>query len=167
MQATNGTAIPDPSQVRTHGNTTGSNGHPLAPPGQDGEVGFTLLELLVVIAILGLLIGLVAPAALRQLGNARVSVAHQSIERLSGVLDMYKLDTGSYPPTQDGLQALVTAPGGTPGWSGPYVKGQTPLDPWNRPYLYNYPSSRAGHDYDLCSRGPSGQGAGSEMICNP
>ena len=150
-----------------HGNTNASGGRPPTPAPYYGEAGFTLLELLVVIAILGLLIGLVAPAALRQLGNARVSVAHQSIERLSGVLDMYKLGTGSYPATGDGLGALVTAPGGTPGWNGPYVKGQAPLDPWNHPYLYSSPSSRAGHEYDLCSRGPNGQAAGSEMICNP
>ncbi len=76
----------------------------------DHEAGFTLLEILVVIAIIGLLIGLVAPAALRQLGGARVNIAKQSIERLGTVLDMYKLDVGSYPATADGLQALVEKP---------------------------------------------------------
>jgi general secretion pathway protein G len=77
------------------------------------EAGFTLLELLVVIAILGLLIGLVAPAALRQLGGARISVAKQSIERIGSVLDMYKLDVGSYPSTDQGLHALVDRPSGS------------------------------------------------------
>ncbi len=76
------------------------------------ERGFTLLELLVVIAILGLLIGLVAPAALRQLGSARTSVARQSIERISSILDIYKLDVGSYPSTDQGLRALVEQPTG-------------------------------------------------------
>jgi general secretion pathway protein G len=129
------------------------------------EHGFTLLELLVVIAILGLLIGLVAPAALRQLGNARVSVARQSIERIGSVLDMYKLDVGSYPSTDQGLRALVEQPTGVATWNGPYVKGAVPVDPWNRPYAYRDPSSRPGHDFDLCSEGPSGSGAGDE-ICN-
>src|ERR1700712_836347 len=102
-----------------------------------GDSGFTLLELLVVIAILGLLIGLVAPAALRQLGGARVSVAKQSIERLGGILDMYKLDVGSYPAPQDGLQALISKPGDVSNWNGPYVKSETAaLDPWNHPYVY-------------------------------
>jgi general secretion pathway protein G len=128
------------------------------------ERGFTLLELLVVIAILGLLIGLVAPAALRQLGNARVSVAKQSIERIGSVLDMYKLDVGAYPTTDQGLRALVEQPTGVTSWNGPYVKGNVPVDPWNRPYVYRLPSNRAGHDFDLCSEGPSGTG-GSEEIC--
>jgi len=131
--------------------------------------GFTLLEILVVIAILGLLIGLVAPAALRQLGFARGSIAKQSIERLGAVLDLYKLDVGSYPTTDQGLQALAQRPQGLTVWNGPYLKGDTvPLDPWSRPYTYRSPSNRTGHDYDLCSRGPNGpQGTADDTICNP
>src|SRR5271168_3537840 len=94
---------------------------PSIPLAQDA--GFTLLELLVVIAILGLLIGLVAPAALRQLGNARTSVARQSIERIGSVLDMYKLDAGNSPTTDQGLRALVERPTDASNWNGPYVKG--------------------------------------------
>src|SRR5271165_3170546 len=86
------------------------------------QAGFTLLEILVVIAILGLLIGLVAPAALRQLGGAKISVAKQAIERLSGILDLYKLDAGNYPTTEQGLEALVEKPtGGSAVWNGPYI----------------------------------------------
>lgn len=131
------------------------------------DAGFTLLEILVVIAILGLLIGLVAPAALRQLGSARASVARQSIERLTSVLDLYKLDVGSYPSTTDGLDALLEKPTDVSGWNGPYLKGsQKPLDPWNHAYVYRFPSSRNGRDYDLCSHGPSGDATGDAMICN-
>src|SRR5215471_19432060 len=98
--------------------------------------GFTLLELLVVLAILGLLIGLVAPAALRQLGSAKEKIAHQSIERLASVLDIYKLDVGSYPTTEQGLTALMTRPAGVEHWSGPYLKGEkVPEDPWGHPFL--------------------------------
>jgi general secretion pathway protein G len=132
------------------------------------QAGFTLLEILVVIAILGLLIGLVAPAALRQLGGARVSVAHQSIERLASVLDLYKLDVGSYPTTEQGLAALNTKPADAANWNGPYLKGEAqPLDPWNHPYTYASPGP-AGHEFLLCSRGPNGNGTdeSSGLICN-
>ena len=131
------------------------------------EGGFTLLEILVVIAILGLLIGLVAPAALRQLGGARLSVAKQSIERIGSVLDMYKLDVGTYPTTEEGLRALVAPPTGVAMWNGPYLKGNEPVDPWNHPYSYRSPSSRSGHDYDLCSNGPGSTPAAADKICNP
>jgi general secretion pathway protein G len=128
----------------------------------DAESGFTLLELLVVLAILGLLVGLVAPAALRQLGSAKEKIAHQSIERLGTVLDMYKLDVGAYPTTEQGLQGLITRPAGIGRWNGPYLKGdKLPEDPWGRPYIYRTPSQRPGHDYDLYSLGPSGQSGGT------
>lgn len=134
---------------------------------RDPECGFTLLELLVVIVILGLLIGLVAPAVLQQLGRARASVARDSIGRLASVLDLYELDVGSYPSTEQGLGALIRQPEDVSDWHGPYLKGdQVPLDPWNHPYEYRNPSTRAGHDYDLCSHGPPGQAA-DDPICNP
>jgi general secretion pathway protein G len=138
---------------------------------KDRESGFTLLEILVVIVIIGLLVGFVAPAALRQLGGARVSVAKQSIERMGAILDMYKLDVGSYPPTSDGLAALTQKPSDAENWNGPYLKSDTgALDPWNHPYVYRFPSQRSGHDYDLCSRGPNANAddtSDSGMICNP
>ena len=131
-----------------------------------GEEGFTLLEILVVVAILGLLIGLVAPAALRQLGGARVSVAKQSIERLSSVLDLYKLDTGSYPTTEEGLSALAERPASSVSWAGPYVRGAVPADPWSHAYTYRRPSARTGKEYDLCSPGPTGTAGAADGICN-
>jgi general secretion pathway protein G len=131
------------------------------------EDGFTLLEILVVIVIIGLLIGLVAPAALRQLGSARVSVAHQSIQRLASVLDLYKLDVGTYPTTEQGLRALIERPADVTTWNGPYLKDdKAPADPWNHPYVYTSPSTRTDHDYDLCSHGPPGSDAQQDMICN-
>ncbi len=133
------------------------------------QSGFTLLEILVVVAILGLLVFLVAPAALRQLGGARTSIAKQSIERLASVLDLYKLDVGSYPSSEDGMAALNAKPASAAGWNGPYLKGDAqPLDPWNHPYLYRNPSNRRGREYDLCSRGQSGTATdeANGLICN-
>jgi general secretion pathway protein G len=104
---------------------------------------------------------------LRQRGGARVSIAKQSIERLSGVLDLYDLDMGSYPTTEQGLAALVQPPVGASNWNGPYLKGDAvPLDPWSHPYIYRSPSGRAQHDYDLCSSGPNATQTEAGMICN-
>lgn len=136
-------------------------------PSESRDAGFTILEILVVITIIGLLIGLVAPAALRQLGGARVSVAKQSIERLGTVLDLYSLDMGSYPTTEQGLEALVKKPSAVSNWNGPYLKGETvPLDPWSHPFIYRNPSERPGHDYDLCSNGANADGAKKDLLCN-
>ena len=132
------------------------------------DAGFTILEVLVVITIIGLLIGLVAPAALRQLGGARTSVAKQSIERLGMVLDLYNLDMGSYPSTEQGLEALVKKPSQAANWNGPYLKAEgVPLDPWSQPYVYRSPSERPNKDYDLCSKGGSADAANKTMLCNP
>jgi general secretion pathway protein G len=129
---------------------------------ENREAGFTLLELLVVLAILGLLIGLVAPRALNLLGSSKEKIARIDLERLSGNLDIYKLDVGTYPTTDQGLQALIRRPQGAERWNGPYLKGdKLPEDPWGHPFVYRFPSQRPGHDYDLYSLGPSGQAGGS------
>ena len=100
---------------------------------------------MVVIVIIGLLIGIVAPAVLHQLGKARVSIARQSIERISSILDMYKLDTGDYPSTAQGLEALAHRPPGVANWNGPYLKAaKLPVDPWDHPFIYRDPSNRPG-----------------------
>ncbi|MGC2415794.1 MAG: type II secretion system major pseudopilin GspG [Stellaceae bacterium] len=137
----------------------------LIEPGDErgnAESGFTLLELLVVLAILGLLVGLVAPAVMRQFGTAKEKIARIEVERLGAQLDNYKLDVGTYPTTEQGLQSLITRPPGVKRWDGPYLKGnKLPEDPWSHPYLYRTPSQRPGHDYDLYSLGPTGQPGGT------
>jgi general secretion pathway protein G len=136
-----------------------------------GERGFTLVELLVVIAILGLLIALVAPAVIRQLGSAKHKIAEQSVARIAGILDLYRLDVGSYPTSEAGLDALAVRPGGVAGWNGPYIKDKSGLlDPWGRPYQYRSPSQRQGQAFDIISLGadgkPGGEGEDAD-ITNP
>jgi general secretion pathway protein G len=125
------------------------------------DAGFTLLELLVVLGILGLLIGLVAPAVMRQFGSAKQSVAQQAITRIGTVLDIYRLDVGSYPSGQEGLQALVERPAAARVWNGPYAKGDVLKDPWGNPYVYRAPSQRAGYAFDIVSLGADGKPGGT------
>lgn len=100
------------------------------------SLGFTLIELLVVLAILTLLAGLVGPRVLNQLGGAKTKTAAVQIADLDKSLELFKLDVGRYPSTQEGLEALVKKPGGVNGWNGPYIKGEVPNDPWNNSYQY-------------------------------
>jgi general secretion pathway protein G len=81
----------------------------------------------------------VAPAGLRQLGGARLSVAKQSIERTASVLDMYKLDAGSHPSTEQRIRALVERAVGVDTWTGLYLKSIVPQDPWSHDYTYRNP----------------------------
>ena len=135
-----------------------------------GERGFTLLEILVVIAILGLLVALVAPNVLRQLGGARISTTRLNIAGIASDLDLYKLDVGSYPSTEQGLQALIEKPSDAASWSGPYAQGgKLPADAWNHPFSYRNPSNRPDHAFDICSGGPdntSGDPGAQGAICN-
>jgi general secretion pathway protein G len=148
-----------------------NHGSKAAPAKTRRQRGFTLLELLVVIAILGLLAALVAPRVMTLFGNAKQKIAAQSIGQLNDVLEFYRLDVGSYPTSDQGLEALVTAPSGVANWHGPYIKdGKAPADPWGKPFQYRNPSSRTGRPFDICSYGAAGQPGGSgenATVCNP
>lgn len=100
------------------------------------SAGFTLIELLVVLAILTLLAGLVGPRVLGQLGGAKSKTAAVQIADLEKSLELFKLDVGRFPTTEEGLQALSAKPAAASGWNGPYIKGGVPNDPWGKPYKY-------------------------------
>lgn len=123
------------------------------------RTGFTLLELLVVVAIIGLLVGYVAPRYFGQIGKSEVNAAKAQIDALEKALDQYRLDTGRYPGTELGLNALVQRPQNEPKWNGPYLKKAVPLDPWGKPYAYRSPGENG--DFDLLSYGRDGAPGGS------
>ena len=121
--------------------------------------GFTLLELLVVMVIIGLLVGYVAPLYFKQVGKSEVKVARAQIESFGKALDQYRLDTGHYPTTEQGLAALVTKPQDETRWDGPYLKKGVPVDPWGTPYSYKRPGTHG--EYDIVSFGKDGVPGGT------
>ncbi len=121
-------------------------------------LGFTLIELLVVLAILALLAGLVGPRVLSQLGGAKSKTATVQIADLEKALELFKLDVGRFPTTEEGLNALVAQPPGVSvGWAGPYLKGSVPADPWGRAYQYKLNGDGS---VDIVSLGADGTAGG-------
>lgn len=118
-------------------------------------MGFTLLELLVVIVIIGLLAAYVGPRYFAQLNKSERSTAKAQIEGFGKALDAYRLDSGRYPTTEQGLAALVVKPNDDLKWAGPYLQKQVPMDPWGNAYVYRSPGQ--GGDFDLLSLGKDGQ----------
>ena len=123
------------------------------------ERGVTLIEMLVVITIIGLIAGLVTVNVIRQGESAKRTAARAQISSFMNALGIYRLDTGSYPATSQGLQALRVKAGDLPNWAGPYLPKDVPLDPWGRPYEYKYPGEH-GDDPDVISLGADGQPGG-------
>jgi general secretion pathway protein G len=123
------------------------------------EDGFTLIELLVVLVIIGLLATLVAPNFIGQSEKAKPKAARVQIEQLRNALDMFQLDVGRYPTTEEGLQALRQRPSSAGRWSGPYLRDEVPVDPWGRPYVYRSPGE-GGANFDLGSYGADGRSGG-------
>lgn len=122
--------------------------------------GFTLIELLVVLVILGLLAGLVGPQVMRYLGESKTKTAGLQIEELGSALDLYRIDVGRYPTTEEGLRALVQRPQNAGNWNGPYLrKREVPQDPWGNPYRYRSPGEHGA--FDLWSYGADGQPGGA------
>jgi len=121
--------------------------------------GFTLLELVMVLVIIGVILAMVGPRVFTNLGRANAEVAKTKIEQVGGQLELYKLDTGRYPTTQEGLAALIAAPSGAANWNGPYIRDTKALkDPWSRDFIYRSPGEKGG--FDLISLGADGKEGG-------
>jgi general secretion pathway protein G len=126
---------------------------------QRREAGVTLIEMLVVVTIIALFAALVGPQLWKQADKAKITTARVQINNFKTALGQYKLDTGTFPTTEQGLQALRAAPGNVPQWGGPYLQMEIPLDPWGHPFVYKYPGDH-GDEPDLVSYGADGQPGG-------
>jgi general secretion pathway protein G len=123
------------------------------------ERGVTLIEMLVVVVIIGLFVGLVSVNMFKKADEAKRTAAHAQISNFMQALGLYKLDTGAFPSTEQGLLALRLKPDANSNWSGPYLPQDIPMDPWGRPYLYKYPGEH-GDEPDVLSLGADGQPGG-------
>ncbi len=126
------------------------------------QAGFTLLEMIVVLVIIGLLAGLVGPNLFRQADRAKVQTAQTQTAMLRGAIHSFRLDIGRLPTEEEGLQALTSRPSDSEiaeFWEGPYIDGDVPLDPWNRPYIYQSAPSRT-EEFSLYTYGADGRAGG-------
>jgi general secretion pathway protein G len=120
------------------------------------DAGYTLLELLVVMGILAVLTAIATPQLMGYFGKAKTQSVQIQIENIGTALEMYYMENGSYPSASVGLKALVEATPEAPRWNGPYLKkAKNLMDPWGRPYQYNFPGSNG--DYEVFSLGPTGK----------
>ena len=121
--------------------------------------GMTLIEILVVLVLLAVIMSVVAGNYIGRGEKAKADAAKIEIGQISQTLDLYKLEIGRYPTTQEGLQALITAPAGVTNWNGPYwKKSSVPKDPWGNEYKYQSPASNA--PYEIISLGADGKEGG-------
>ena len=131
------------------------------------QTGFTLLELLVVLGIIAMLAGIVGPQVMKHMGESKTKAARVQIEDLAATLDMYKLDLGTYPTTEEGLKALIESPDSAKRWNGPYLrKSKIPLDPWQQEYRYVSPGEHG--KFDLFTLGADikegGEGEDQDIV---
>ena len=131
------------------------------------QTGFSLIELLVVLTIIALLGAVVGPQVMKHLGGAKSDTTRMQIADLGAALDLYYLDNGRYPDSQEGLGALVDAPADADRWNGPYLKKKTvPQDAWGNDYHYDSPGENGG--YDLYSYGADnalgGEGENRDLV---
>ncbi len=121
--------------------------------------GMTLIEILVVLVLIAIVMGIVGGNFIGQGEAAKSKAAAIEIGQIGQALDLYKLEVGRYPTTQEGLQALITAPSGVANWNGPYwKKGTLPKDPWTNEYKYTSPGQKGA--YDIVSMGADGKDGG-------
>jgi general secretion pathway protein G len=131
------------------------------------QSGVTLIELMVVVTIIALFVALVGPSLFKNVDKSKVTAAKAQLEQFMTALGTYKLDVGTFPTTEQGLQALRVKPGDVQNWNGPYIPKEVPQDPWQHPYVYKYPGEH-GDEPDIISYGldgqPGGEGLNADIV---
>ncbi|MBI1883661.1 MAG: type II secretion system major pseudopilin GspG [Chlamydiae bacterium] len=128
--------------------------------------GFTLIEIMLVILIIGILAAMAIPRLVGRSQEAKITATKADIEsNISTALDLYELDNGAYPTTEQGLASLVEKSAGATNWNGPYLK-KIPKDPWGKTYLYKCPGEQNTLGFDLSSLGPDGSDGTQDDIVN-
>ncbi len=131
------------------------------------QAGITLIEMLVVVTIIALFAGLVLLPMMKKVDTAKRTAARTQIVGFMTALGTYKLDTGTYPTTEQGLKALREKPEGVNGWEGPYLQKDLPKDPWKNEYVYKFPGDH-GDEPDVMSYGldgkPGGEGNDADIV---
>ena len=124
--------------------------------------GFTLIEVMVVVVILGILAALIVPKIMSRPEQARMVKAKQDILAIQSALDLYKLDNGLYPTTDQGLEALVNKPSSNPqprNWKSDGYLQKLPVDPWGENYQYLNENEKL----KIFTYGPKGKEGGTEI----
>jgi general secretion pathway protein G len=126
------------------------------------QAGVTLIEMIVVVTIIGLFVALVGPKLFSRVDTARITAARVQIHNFMGALNTYKLDTGTFPTTEQGLMALRVKPQDVNQWNGPYLEQDIPKDPWGRDFIYKFPGDH-GDGPDVMSLGQDGAPGGDGL----
>ena len=127
---------------------------------RSSRAGVTLIEMLVVVTIIGLFVALVGPGLFKQADKAKITATRTQIDNFMTALGTYKLDTGTFPTTEQGLVALRIKPADVIQWNGPYMPKDIPKDPWGRDYIYRYPGEHQADEPEITSLAADGQPGG-------
>ena len=134
---------------------------------QRAQGGFTLMELLAVIVIIGVLAATIGSRFLGQTEGAKAGVAKAEMSQMVQALDLFKLEIGRYPSSQEGLEGLIKNPSGLPNWNGPYLRKDNIKDPWMNDYKYTTPGP-SNTPFELKSLGADGkeggEGANADIV---
>jgi len=141
-----------------------------APTHRRPAAGFTLTEILIAIALIAIIVGVAVANLNKFLDQGKQTAAHIFVtDAIKTPLMTYKLNTGHYPSTEQGLQALIAPPDNEPSWHGPYLEDSVktvPLDPWGYQYHYLFPGTHNTSGYDCWSNGETGQDGAADTQGN-